>query len=318
MSTPPKSISESDASKHDDERISWEEFLESQPPCQTRPVSDLLDFNSYLVFPRLHLYCVSPECQGRTFFDGPKTDDNHTGPYVGQDLTPHFLLYRCRHCLRNTKLYALLLSHPKDAPKRAGEAIKLGEWPPFGPHIPTKMFSLLGDDQETFHKGRRSESQGLGVGAFAYYRRVVENQKNRLIDEIIKVSKTLGAQAAVIANLEAARKETQFKKAVEIIKEGIPDALRISGQNPLSLLHTALSDGLHEQSDEECLARAAAIRLVLADLSERIVEVLKDHKELDVAVSKLMQIQTAAKTRVPATKADSSLPSNAAPAKLVG
>jgi hypothetical protein len=154
------------------------------------------------------------------------------------------------------------------------------------------MFSLLGTDQEIFHKGRRAEAQGMGIGAFAYYRRVVENQKNRLIDEIIKVSKLLNADSAIVANLEAARKETQFHKAVQIVKDGIPDVLRISGHNPLTLLHAALSDGLHDQSDEECLTRAETIRLVLAELSERIAEALKDHKELNQAVSKLLQIQS--------------------------
>jgi len=131
----------------------------------------------------------------------------------------------------------------------------------------------------------------MGIGAFAYYRRVVENQKNRLIDEIIKVSKLLNADPSIITNLEAARKETQFHKAVQIVKEGIPEVLRISGHNPLTLLHAALSDGLHDKSDEECLTRAETIRLVLAELSERIVEALKDHKELNQAVSKLLQIQ---------------------------
>jgi hypothetical protein len=36
--------------------------------------------------------------------------------------------------------------------------------------------------------GRRAENQGMGIGAFAYYRRVVENQKNRIIAEIKRVA----------------------------------------------------------------------------------------------------------------------------------
>ena len=36
-------------------------------------------------------------------------------------------------------------------------------------------------------KGRRCGNLGLGIGAFVYYRRVVENQKSRILDEIIKV-----------------------------------------------------------------------------------------------------------------------------------
>jgi hypothetical protein len=168
-----------------------------------------------------------------------------------------------------------------------GEAMKFGEIPPFGPHIPTKMFSLLGEDQELFHKGQRAESQGMGIGAFGYYRRVVENQKDRLINEIVKVCTKLNVPPEIIASIEKAHSETRFTKALEILKDAIPDVLLIDGHNPFGLLHTALSDGLHEQSDEECLVRAQSIRIVLAELSGRIVQVLKEHTELKGAVSKL-------------------------------
>jgi len=53
--------------------------------------------------------------------------------------------------------------------------------------IPSRLPKLVGPDQEKFNKRLRSEACGLGIGAFGYYRQVVENQKGRLIDEIIKV-----------------------------------------------------------------------------------------------------------------------------------
>ena len=74
-----------------------------------------------------------------------------------------------------------------------GRARKIGEWPAFGARLPLRMKRLVGDDYELFMKGYRSENQGLGIGAFAYYRRVVETQKNRLFDEIIKASERLNA-----------------------------------------------------------------------------------------------------------------------------
>jgi len=39
---------------------------------------------------------------------------------------------------------------------------------------------------------RQAEALGLGIGAFGYYRRVLENQKDRLFDEILKVSVRVG------------------------------------------------------------------------------------------------------------------------------
>jgi hypothetical protein len=56
----------------------------------------------------------------------------------------------------------------------------------------------------------------LGIGAFVYYRRVVENQKARILDEIIKVSEKIGASTEVIATLTTEKSEIQFKKRLSL------------------------------------------------------------------------------------------------------
>ena len=148
---------------------------------------------------------------------------------------------------------------------------------------------MIGPDREAFLKGRRAENQGLGIGAFSYYRRVIENQKSRIIDEIIKVATRIGAKQEMLDNLKKAQTETQFSKSIEMIKDGIPESLLISGgHNPLTLLHSALSEGLHAESDEDCLEYASSIRIVLSDLAEKLSEALKDDKKLKDAVSKLL------------------------------
>jgi hypothetical protein len=76
---------------------------------------------------------------------------------------------------------------------------------------------------------------------------------------------------------------------MEVTKDAIPESLRINGQNPLTLLHSALSEGLHALDDDTCLTYAHAIRLVLAELSERMAQILKDNNELNEAVSILVK-----------------------------
>jgi hypothetical protein len=154
--------------------------------------------------------------------------------------------------------------------------------------VPHFLLSLVGPDRDLFLKGRRCENQGLGIGAFSYYRRVVENQKNRILDEIIRAARKLRASDLVIRELEQAKELHQFSRAVESMKDALPSALLIDGHNPLTLLHSALSEGLHELQDADCLERATSIRVVLAELSERIGHVLKNNAELDAALSKLM------------------------------
>lgn len=196
------------------------------------------------------------------------------------------MTYRCRNCRTSYKRFAVAVRWDSG---KEGVALKFGEDPPFGPHTPSRVISLIGEDRELFLKGRRAENRGLGIGAFAYYRRVVENQKGRIIEEIAKVAKKLGAKPGVLQGFEAAAKETQFSKAIEDIKDGIPQALLIDGQhNPLTLLHGALSEGLHADTDAECLEIAKEIRVVLTDLAERLSQALKEHAELKNAVTRLM------------------------------
>ena len=136
-------------------------------------------------------------------------------------------------------------------------------------------------------KGRRTENQSLGIGAFAYYRRVVENQKDRLLEEIRKAAVRLRADQELLDKIDLAIKETRFSKALDLVKGAIPDGLKVQGENPLKLLHKALSKGVHELNDEECLERAQAVRVVLTELVSNIAHILKDDREVKAAVKTL-------------------------------
>jgi len=170
-----------------------------------------------------------------------------------------------------------------------GQYYKFGELPTYGPPVPPKLIKLIGPDRDDFLKGRRCENQGLGVGAFIYYRRVVENQKNRILGEIIKVSEKISSAPEKIEILKSAINETQFTKALKMAKEAMPESLLINGHSPILLLHSALSEGVHTLSDEQCLEFAGSVRVVLGELSERLSQALKDEAELTKALSTLMK-----------------------------
>jgi hypothetical protein len=119
----------------------------------------------------------------------------------------------------------------------------------------------------------------------------VENQKDRILDRIIKTAETLNTPESVLENLRQAKEETQFVKAMNLARDAMPDGLKIKGHNPLTLLHAALSQGLHAEDDETCLELSHAIRVVLADLSDRMGQLLKDTRELHEAISFLMKIR---------------------------
>jgi hypothetical protein len=148
---------------------------------------------------------------------------------------------------------------------------------------------MLGRNRDLFMKGRRCESQGLGIAAFAYYRRVVEDQRSSIIGEIVRVATLINANPETIDVLREAQTEKRFSNSIEMIKEAIPESLRIQGHNPLTLLHDNLSIGLHAKSDEECLEIATAVRVVLAELADRLTSALKDEAELSKALTKLLK-----------------------------
>jgi hypothetical protein len=271
------------------EGISVKAFFEAIPPGKSELIRGMGaksrnpgSISYVLRAPAIQLYCDNDACQGIRYFE--PSDTEYLRP---KERKEHFLTFECRNCKRSRKTYAFWSRLSED--ETNGELMKFGEYPPFGPPTPARVITMIGGEREYYLKGRRAENQGLGIAAFAYYRRVVENQKVRIIDEILRVAQKVGAAKEVIEDLTAARSETQFSRAVEAIKHGVPQSLLIDGHNPLTLLHSALSEGLHAQTDEQCLELATSIRIVLTELVERIGIALKEEVELTTAVSRLLQ-----------------------------
>ena len=92
--------------------------------------------------------------------------------------------------------------------------------------------------------------------------------------------------------------DSPLSTALASVKDAIPQALLINGHNPLTLLHSALSEGLHNQTDEYCLEIANSVRVILAELSDRLGQALKDEAELNHALSKLIQENSTNKAKI--------------------
>jgi hypothetical protein len=275
-------------------RISLAAFLEEIPPTELRKVKSVVRLaegprgtyaSGELTTPEIELMCE--ECEGsRTFravrgskMTGITTDAFQYG----------YITYICSNCRTIRKTYSLAVKKDTGDLTTSGECWKFGENPAYGDLTPARVISIIGPAKDLFLKGRRCENHGLGIGAFVYYRRVVEGQRDRIIENIIKVARRIDAPKAMVDTLQKARAETRFSESIDLVKDAIPETLTIRGHNPLTLLHSALSDGLHGKSDEECLDRAHTMRLVLVELCERIGQALKDGQELDEAISKLLQ-----------------------------
>ena len=276
--------------KDENETLTFAEYLETSPPNSEAIISDLTVRKSSsggarvcLKTPDLLLHCPEDSCNGIRFYRCIKGHDSILGE---DECNAFFLNYRCSNCQKTIKTYSL--SAQRNGVSFSGRLYKFGEHPVFGPQTPARLLKLIGPDRDAFLKGRRCENQGLGIGAFVYYRRVVENQKNRILREIIKVLTRIEAPQEKVQILEDAINESQFSKSLELAKSATPEILLIDGHSPLKLLHSALSEGIHNMSDEECLGIASSIRVVLSELSERLSQALKDEAELTHAISRLL------------------------------
>ena len=276
------------------DEINIKNFLESTPPGKEVAIEDFAvqkDRSLKTNIPPIQLHCTSEECQGTRFFVANKT------PWLSPDnYNDEYLVYVCRNCRKEYKTYAIGSIYDKETGK--WNTIKYGEVPQFGPPTPSRAFKLIGGERDLYLLGRRSENQGMGIGAFVYYRRVIESQKIRIFDELIRVISKISPDDAVLEELESAKKETPFTKAVESIKHGLPQSLSINGYNPLTLLHSALSEGVHAHTDDECLEIASSVRTVLFEFAERLAQALKEEAELNAAVNRLANNKKAANKKI--------------------
>ncbi len=267
----------------------WKDFLESTPAYVERRIENLLfdltprsSSTAYGVTPpRIQLYCEVD--------DGIRWCDPEINSFQCSEYTTRFFRYTCRDCGRWKKTFALILVPDVNATPRVLTAMKVGEYPPFGSHLAKRLRDLLPkNDLELYRKGLRTEREGHGIGAAAYFRRVVENQWKALVKKLRDAAEKLGTPAERLKVFDEALTQPQFSTAVDMLKDAIPAKLLIlDGRNPLTLLYKPLSVQIHDLSDEQCLQQAADIRVVLNETFDNISRVLSDDETLKAAVTRL-------------------------------
>jgi len=267
----------------------WRSFLESVPPGVQAHVSDMVDESRTargdtgpLARPNVALHCES--CDGERLFRDtavPALTLSSKHP------TNHFLNYACRNCGQASKTFAVLLK--ADEAGSGGVAWKYGEYPRFDPHTHPRLLKILDEGAELFLQGRGAENAGFGIGAFTYYRRVIEDQYGRILDEIINVAQHVESPASQIEQLRAARRNWHSGDILDEVGDALPTTLLIRGHNPISLLHRAASEDMHALSDGECLELAHSVREVLNALAERVDFVMKRGDTLKEALSVLLK-----------------------------
>jgi hypothetical protein len=232
----------------------------------------------------VHFHCDHEKCGGIRRHVYERQDALWT-----QDGSYAFLRYGCTNCTTTLKIFGLkaeAVSSPK-----AGICTKIYQEPSFGEAIPKRLFEIIGEDnREFFLQARRAIARGLGIGAYAYYRRIVENTKFDLVSSVLRVAQATNSPSGQIDLLQKAQSERQFSKAIDLLRDAsaIPPVLLIDGHNPLVLLHDLLSEGIHKLPDAECLERARQAEIVLSETAGRMQVALTQRKNLKAAITSIM------------------------------
>jgi len=176
-------------------------------------------------------------------------------------------LFRCASCLSEHKYY---LVHQTVSDELI-TLEKFGEWPRLPLQRDQSLQKFFSDDLALYEKAVVCRQNGYGIGAFAYFRRLLENNIQRIIDLIREEADPDDDE--LLGDLDELYRSPTMKEQTEVASRALPKHLRPGGVNPLARLYSSLSEGLHSKTEEECLGLAATIEgcltYLIGELSDR-------------------------------------------------
>jgi hypothetical protein len=194
--------------------------------------------------------------------------------------------YKCAHCGEFERGFFIKVADDLRS------IAKIGQYPAWDISGDKEIEKLLGSHASHYKRGLICESQGYGIAAFAYYRRIVEETIDALLDQVSDLlageEKEKYAEALVLT-----KKTRQTSEKIDLVKDLLPPILRPNNVNPLSTLHEVLSEGLHADTDERCLQLAGGVRNVLTFLTSQIAIATSAGKAFSESMRGLLDQKTA-------------------------
>lgn len=129
------------------------------------------------------------------------------------------------------------------------------------------------DDLDNYEKAIVCLSHEYGIAAFVYFRRVIENNINALLDLLQEDAQSSGSDKSILDAIADLRKETPMSEKIKIANLALPNHLKPDGLNPLSRLYQVLSEGIHSLTEAECLKKSTAtskcLEFLISELASR-------------------------------------------------
>jgi hypothetical protein len=257
------------------------EFLEQYPLYRKFKTSSLPHTADNLPVVAIKMAC--PLCSSeQTFVMTNKYSENFgydNCPISGQIFR---LTYGCAHCLKFTRYFFIKVADDRTS------LMKVGQYPVWDVSTDPTIERMLDEHADYFKKGLICESQGYGIGSFAYYRRIIEEIIGQLLEDIAGLLSGDEHEKYVQA-LNETKKTIVTQDKIKLVQDLLPAILRPNGMNPLSVLHSVLSEGLHGKSDEDCMEYAMSVWEVLVFLVNQVAASKATSKGFTESMKKLLE-----------------------------
>jgi hypothetical protein len=179
----------------------------------------------------------------------------------------------CTYC-KSTDFSCFLVIKPLD-----GTIRKVGQnVPPWMKPTKPEIQKALGDDYHLYQRALALMSEGFGMGACAYLRRLLEDQIDPLIEKLRSNESERGASADRLAEIDGIRNGRDFAAKARAVLQVVPESIRAEG-NPLITLHSGYSAGMHGWSEEDCLAVAELSVEALEHVIVNLADQPKKHRD---------------------------------------
>jgi len=230
----------------------------------------------------LDAYC--PRCESHSIFV-------RTKPFsLKRDREPNWLemqsfdvVFTCSRNASHQMLFMVKVNNKTRTMQKVGQYPSLAD---LNMYDVKKYRGLL--DKATFQELTKAiglAAHGVGIGSFVYLRRTFEN----LVEEAHQAAQTdragwVGSESWDEEAYQAAR----MSEKIQILKEYLPEFLVEN-----RVIYGILSKGIHELSENECLAAFPAVKVGIEIILDGNLEQAARRKKLDAARTSIQAIASA-------------------------
>lgn len=198
--------------------------------------------------------------------------------------------FKCQDCL---KMQFRCWVEVSDS---GGYVQKVGQFPPWLGPGPKEIEKEFGADAELYKKALRNMSQGYGIGACAYLRRLLEQYINPLLQLLYEVKEDQGVSEEELEAIKSAITAKNFTEKTKYASEIAPASIRPDGHNPLKEIHDRLSDAIHNLDEETAIEYALTICTNLVYIVSVLRHQLSDRKQFAEGLKEISKLKGKRKT----------------------